>query len=126
MTIWTWGLPTPRQPATWTCGRRTHWSYTVTAQSFSKAKIGTDFGSSPWDASYSYTPPADPVNLAAYTGVSLTSYSGHKADLTSWWVCHKLLAQPSSRGLVAIPHGLTGGGASFQTWFVPKSAQGAS
>ena len=62
-------------------------------------------------------------NLAAYTGVSLTSYSGHKADLTSWWVCHKLLAQPSSRGLVAIPHGLTGGGASFQTWFVPQSGQ---
>jgi hypothetical protein len=63
------------------------------------------------------------VKAASYAQVSLTSYSGHKADLSSvWWVRHKLLAQPPGRGLVATPHDLTNGGANFQTWFAPNSA----
>lgn len=101
------------------------WSYELPGQSFSKARIGTDFGSSPWDGAYAYTPPAKPVKAAAYTGVRLTSYSGHRDDLSSWWMRHKLLAQPTGRGMVAIPHDLTGG-ADFQTWFVPKSAHSSS
>ena len=106
-----------------------HSSYTIPGQSFTEARIGTEFGTSPWDDSYSYTPPAAPVKVAAYTDVWLISYSGHQATLSSWWVNHKLLAntgQQSGSDWVAIPHNLTGGGASFQTWFVPKSAQGAS
>jgi len=98
------------------------WSYDLPGQSFTKARIGTNFGSSPWDATYSYTPPAEPVKAAKYTQVRLTSYSGHTDDLSSWWMRHKLLAQPHSRGLVAIPHNLYNGGEDFQTWFVPKSA----
>jgi len=103
------------------------WSYELYGQSFDKARIGSNFGSSPWDAFYSYTPPANPVKLASYTRVHLTSTSDHGDDLSSsWWMRHKLLAQPPGRGLVAIPHDLTDRGASLQTWFVPKSAQGSS
>jgi hypothetical protein len=59
--------------------------------------------------------------------VALTSYSGHTATLWSWWVHHHLLAntgQQSGHDWVAVPTDLTSGGASFQTWFVPQSAQG--
>jgi hypothetical protein len=99
----------------------------ATEQSFTEARVGTEFGSSPWDGSYSYTPPAQYTKVAAYTGVALTSYSGHTATLWSWWTHHKLLAnteQQSGSDWVAIPTDLTNGGANFQTWFVPQSAQG--
>ena len=96
--------------------------YTVSPQSFTQARVGTDFGSSPWDESYSYTRPATSVKAAVYHNVRLTSYSGHKGDLSSWWVHHKLIAKPSGHARVAIPHDLFNSGASFQTWFVPRSA----
>lgn len=104
-------------------------SYTLTAQSFTQARVGTDFGSSPWDASYPHTPPASSVKVAAYNNVSLTSSSGHSATLWSWWMHHKLLAntgQQTGSDWVAVPTDLSNGGASFQTWFVPKSAQSSS
>ena len=44
-------------------------SYTVTGQSFTQARIGTDFGNSPWDGSYSHRPPANQVKVAAYSTV---------------------------------------------------------
>ena len=47
-------------------------------------------------------------------------------DLSSWWLHHKLLAQPPGGGLVATPYNLTHGGRDFQTWFVPRSAQSSS
>jgi hypothetical protein len=102
-------------------------SYTVPGQSFSEARIGTDFGSSPWDGSYSYHPPAKSVKVAAYSNVTLTSDSGHTATLWSWWVHHKLLAntgQQSGSDWVAVPTDLSSGGGSFQTLFVPQSGQG--
>ncbi len=102
-------------------------SYTAAAQSFTEARIGTDFGSSPWDGSYSYTPPAKSVQIASYNDVALTSYSGHTATLWSWWVHHKLLAnteQQSGSDWVAVPTNLSNSGASFSTYFVPRSGQG--
>jgi hypothetical protein len=98
-----------------------------TGVSFTQARVGTEFGGSPWDGSYSYTPPAQRVKVASYTRVYLTSYSGHTATLWSWWVHHKLPAntgQQSGSAWVAIPDDLTDGGASFRTWFVPQSGQG--
>ena len=59
--------------------------------------------------------------------MDLTSYSGHTASLSSWWVHHKLLAntgQQSGSDWVAVPADLSNGGASFQTFFLPQSAQG--
>jgi hypothetical protein len=97
--------------------------------SFTQARVGTEFGGSPWDGSYPYTPPAQRVKVASYTRVYLTSYSGHTATLWSWWVHHKLLAntgQQSGSDWVAIPDDLTDGGASFRTWFVPQSGQSPS
>jgi hypothetical protein len=103
-------------------------SYQVgTGVSFTQARVGTEFGSTPWDGSYSHTPPAQYTKIAAFSNVKLITYSGHTSSLWSWWVHHKLLAntgQQSGADWVAIPTDLTSGGASFQTWFVPQSAQG--
>jgi hypothetical protein len=99
----------------------------VTPQSFTQARVGTEFGASPWDGSYSHTPPAQYTKAAAYKQVGLVTYSDHESSLWSWWVHHKLLAntgQQTGSDWVAVPTDLTHGGASFQTWFVPQSAQG--
>ena len=66
------------------------------------------------------------MKLAVYTEVSLTSYSGHTDDLSSWWMRHKLLDHPYGRRLIATPHDLTNSGANFQIWFAPKNAQSSS
>ena len=104
-------------------------SYDLTAPSFTQARVGTEFGSSPWDASYPHTPPASSMKIAAYNNVSLTTYSGRRTTLWSWWVHHQLLAntgQQSGSDWVAVPAGLSSGGASFQTFFVPQSAQSSA
>ena len=100
-----------------------------TGVSFTQARVGTEFGGSPWDASYAHTPPAGSgqVKVAAYDNVELITYSGHFATLWSWWVHHKLLAntgQQSGSDWVAVPNDLSSGGAAFQTYFVPQSGQG--
>jgi hypothetical protein len=104
-------------------------SYDLTAsQAFGQARVGTEFGTSPWDASYRHIPPARSLKVASYTSVNLTTYSGHTASLSSWWVHHKLLAnteQQSGSDWVAVPADLSRGGAGFQTFFVPQSAQGS-
>jgi hypothetical protein len=101
--------------------------YTVPGQSFTQARVGTEFGSSPWDGSYSYAPPAQYTKIAAFSNVKLITYSGHTSTLWSWWVHHKLLAntgQQSGGDWVAAPTDPGSGGTSFQTRFVPRSAQG--
>src|SRR5215831_10840684 len=47
-----------------------------TGVSFSQARIGTEFGSTPWDNSYSHTPPAQLMKTALFNDVSLTPYRG--------------------------------------------------
>jgi hypothetical protein len=102
-------------------------TYTAAGQSFTQTRVGTDFGSTPWDGSYPHTPPAQYTKIAAYSDATLITYSGHQSSLWSWWTHHQLLAntgQQSGSDWVAIPTDLTSGGANFQTFFVPQSAQG--
>jgi hypothetical protein len=104
-------------------------SYTVTGQSFTQARIGTEFGTSPWDGSYSHTPPARPVKVAAFSNAQLFTYSGHTSSLWSWWVHHPLLAntgQQSGSDWAAVPGSLSSFGSSFSTYFVPQSGQSRS
>jgi hypothetical protein len=77
--------------------------------SFTQARVGTEFGRSPWDASYSYTPPARSVKVAAYNDARLITYSGHESRLWSWWAHHKLLASTGQQQ-VAFPTDLHYGG----------------
>jgi hypothetical protein len=96
-------------------------------ESFTQARVGTEFGTDPWTAPSLYTPPAQYTKIAVYSKASLITYSNHHSSLWSWWVHHKLLAntgQQSGSDWVAIPTDLTNGGANFQTFFVPVSGQG--
>jgi hypothetical protein len=97
-----------------------------TGVSFNQARIGSEFGASPW-AAPGYTPPADWVKIAVYNDASLVTYSGHVSSLRSWWVHRPVQAnteaQSASGDWVAIPTNLYNSGASFQTFFVPASAQ---
>ena len=93
-------------------------SYAVSPQSFTQARVGTEFGSSPWDASYSYATPATAVKVARYAHVRLITYNNHESGLWSWWVHHKLVADTRQQR-VAVPHNLYNGGRSFQTWLIP-------
>jgi hypothetical protein len=95
-------------------------------QSFNQARIGTEFGVDPWTAP-SYSPPANFTKIGVYNDARLVTYSGHASTLTSWWVHHALEANTNAQSVsgdwVAIPTFLYNSGASFQTFFVPASAQ---
>jgi hypothetical protein len=97
-----------------------------TGQSFNQARIGTEFGATPW-AAPTFTPPANWAKIAVYNNARLVSYSGHAATLDSWWVNHALEAntgaQSETGDWVAIPSNLANSGASFATFFVPASGQ---
>ncbi|HEY3953790.1 MAG TPA: hypothetical protein VGM53_10465 [Streptosporangiaceae bacterium] len=95
-------------------------------ESFNQARVGTDFGTTPWDASYSYSPPMQYIKVAVFSKVSLTTYSGHTSSMWTWWVHHALLAnteQQSSSDWVSVPSNLYNGGANFQTYLVPQSGE---
>lgn len=97
-----------------------------TGISFKLARIGTEFGVTPWTAP-AYTPPANWTKIAVYNNARLVTYSGHASTLTSWWVHHPLLANTEAQSVtgdwVAIPTNLSNSGATFQTLFVPTFAQ---
>lgn len=98
-----------------------------TGVSYNQARVGSDFGSTPWDASYAYTPPpAQYLKTAVFSKVSLTTYSGHTSTMWSWWVHHALLAnteQQSSSDWVSVPSNLYNSGANFQTYLVPQTGE---
>ena len=91
-------------------------------------KFAPSGAANPWTAP-GYTPPADWAKIAVYNDASLVAYSGHVSNLRSWWV-HRPVeantgAQSASGDWVAVPTNLYNSGASFQTFFVPASAQNA-
>jgi hypothetical protein len=94
--------------------------------SFNQARIGSEFSADPWTAP-GYTPPADWAKIAVYNNATLVTYSGHISNLRSWWIHRPVEANTEAQGAtgdwVAIPTNLYNSGASFQTFFVPASAQ---
>jgi hypothetical protein len=100
-----------------------------TGQSWNQARIGTEFGSTPWTAP-AFTPPANWAKIAVYNNVRLAPYAGRAGTLQSWWVSHALeantAAQATTGDWVSIPSNLANSGASFATFFVPASGQGTT
>ncbi|HTT50966.1 MAG TPA: hypothetical protein VMH35_06185 [Streptosporangiaceae bacterium] len=75
-----------------------------------------------FDPGSSFAPPPAPLRLATFTGIRLTSASGHQAGFASWWTHSKIVATSdgTSAGTVrATPADLPGGGTSFSVSFVP-------
>jgi hypothetical protein len=98
-----------------------------TRESFTQARVGTEFGSGPWTAPSSFTHPAAWTRIATYSGVVLATYSGHYSTLASWFVHHKIFMAAITGSLIdveAAPADLYNGGGSFQDWLAPAGVNG--
>jgi hypothetical protein len=96
-------------------------------ESFTQARVGTEFGPDPWTAPSSFTHPAASTKIAAYNNVRLATYSGHYSTLASWFVHHKIFMAAitgSQIDVQAAPTDLTGGGTSFQESLAPAGTPG--
>ena len=111
--------------ATYTTGTGTQVNGTV--ESFTQARVGTEFGSDPWTAPASFNHPAAWTKIATYYGVLLQTYNGRYSGLASWFVHHKIFMAGITGSLIdveAAPTDLYSGGASFQTWLAPAGTSG--
>jgi hypothetical protein len=91
-------------------------------ESFTQARVGTEFGSDPWTAPSSFTHPAAWTKIAVYNRVRLQTYNGKYSSLASWFVHHKIFMAAVTGSLIdveAAPTDLSSGGASFQDWLAP-------
>lgn len=89
-----------------------------TSVSFTQARVGAEFGATPWSTP-TYNPPTAAVKLAAFTGTSLTSYSGHTASLLSWWTASRVKMTGPGSVVEAAPSGLNSTGANFSVDLEP-------
>jgi hypothetical protein len=98
-----------------------------TGESFTQARVGTEFGPDPWTPPSSYTHPAQWTKIAAYSHVRLVTYNERSWTLASWFVHHKIFMVGITGSLLdvqAAPTDLTEGGASFQNWLAPAGVNG--
>ena len=102
-----------------TTGTSSGFTYDVgTSVSFTQARVGAEFGATPWSTP-TYNPPAAAVKLAAFTGTSLTSYTGHTATLLSWWTASQVQMTGPGSVVEAAPSGLDSTGADFSVDLEP-------
>ncbi len=102
-----------------TAGTSSGFTYDVgTSVSFTQARVGAEFGATPWSTP-TYNPPTAAVKLAAFTGTSLTSYSGHTATLDSWWTASQVKMTGPGSVVEAAPSGLDRTGANFSVNLEP-------
>lgn len=104
-----------------TAGTSSGFTYDVgTGVSFNQARVGTEFGATPWSApSPSYSPPKAAAKLAAFTASQLTSYSGHQASFESWWTARAVVMTGPGSVIEAAPTALANSGANFNVYLQP-------
>jgi hypothetical protein len=65
-----------------------------TGISWNQARLGAEFGCTPWTSCGTgpvpYNAPANAVTLASISRAGLTTYSGHRAGISSWWTRSKI------------------------------------
>ena len=89
-----------------------------TGKSFSQARVTADFGNTPFDsAGYTAAPAASKLYLT-WSKAGLTSYSGHRAGLSSWWTRSHLDLVDAAGGATAGAT-LFNGGTAFRTVLTP-------
>ena len=95
--------------------------------SWTEARVGAEFGCSPFascsgSSPVPYNAPPNPVHLVKLSGIRLTTYSGHRAGLRSWWLHAKVLWTRNGRTNGAVngePHSLFDGGTAFNVYLEP-------
>jgi hypothetical protein len=103
-----------------TSGEAHFTSVAVPTTQYTQARVGTEFGVTPIDTA-TYTAPATETHVVTLNGIHLTSYSGHRAGLVSWWQRHKVFMV--SHGVIEIaPHGVFNLGRSFNVFMEPIPA----
>jgi hypothetical protein len=88
-----------------------------TGVSFTQARMTGDFGNTPFDSAGYTHAPGGSVPYLAWSGARLTSYSGHKAGLASWWTRHHLVLVDGAGHASAGP--LASSGSAFRTFLAP-------
>ncbi len=90
----------------------------IPSTSYTQARVGAEFGDTP-SSLVTYTPPGSETLLVTFSGIRLTTYSGHRSGLTSWWTHRKVIMTSTgdSSGVVEVrPHDLSHVGSVFQVF----------
>jgi hypothetical protein len=95
-----------------------------TGKIYNQARVGAEFSAaSPWDGSFSFTPPATETQLANFTSSLLVTYSGNVSGFSSSRFTHHQIFMTStgtSTGAVrAKPHDLHNFGRNFGVFLEP-------
>jgi hypothetical protein len=89
----------------------------ITTTSYTHARLGAEFGATP-SSTAPYTAPAAETHLVALTGIHLTTYSGHRSGLVSWWERQQVLMV--NNGVTQVePHNVFALGRSFNIFMEP-------
>jgi len=94
-----------------------------TGQTYSQARVGAEFGASPW-GSFTYAAPAAETHLVTFQDSVLVTYSGSVSSLRSTWTRHKISATSngSATGTVQVrSSNLANGGANFDVLLEPAA-----
>jgi len=84
---------------------------------FNQVRFGTDFGNTPFDSAGYTAAPSAQNNYLTWRNAGLTSYSGHRGDLTDWWTQHSMVLVDAVGG--SHPTSLFNGGSAFRTVLTP-------
>ncbi len=93
-------------------------SVAIPSTQYTQARVGTEFGATP-NSTAPYTAPANETRLVTLNDIHLTSYSGHRAGLVSWWERHKVFMVSNSNVVEIAPHGVFNLGRSFSVFMEP-------
>lgn len=88
-----------------------------TGKSYTQARVTSDLGNTPWDSAGYTSAPGSAEPYLAWSGASLTSYSGHKAGFSSWWTSHRVSLVGGAGS--EYPGSLAAGGTAFRTFLAP-------
>jgi hypothetical protein len=105
-------------------GSRATFTTDFTGESYTQARLGAEFSAvSPWGPA-SVTAPSAETHLATFRNCLLTTYSGHRSGLSTWWTHHRIVmtSTGTSSGTVEVkPHSLWNSGRNFDVYFEPAS-----
>ncbi len=89
----------------------------IPTTSYTYARLGAEFGATP-SSTAPYTAPAAETHLVALTSIHLTTYSGHRSGLVSWWERQQVLMV--NNGVTEVePHNVFALGRSFNIFMEP-------
>ena len=101
-----------------TTGEAHFTSVAIPTTQYTQARVGAEFGSTP-RATAPYTAPVTETHLVRLNDIHLTSYSGSRGGLVSWWVRHKVFMVNSNNVIEIAPHGVFNLGRSFNVFMEP-------